>query len=749
MNAPLVAAALAGALCCLLFVGSRAGWWSARWLEQAELQLIDARFRLRGPLAADDSIVIVGLDDQARREAPRIFTQRREWARLIDTISAAEPAAIGIDSFFAAPEVNLSRATVEQVRSAAAAVDSEARSAPLTGAGQAARQALAAVLDELSGDQRLATAIARARHVVLAYHFFLAEDGDAGASSDEPEAPQLRGGQYDEAVVVDQPRHRRPPRATSVAASLPAVAAGQRRPGYVNVAIDGDSAVRRAYLVVEHANRYYAPFALAVAREGRRFADLTYVTGGSDIHFGDGQLPVDGRGTAYIGFLGPQQTFETVSAADVLSGSVEPHRLKNKLVFIGRMDTTVDRYPTPFDELMPGVEIHATTAHNALHDQFLRRAHWLWTLAAMIVLGALVAAMQLRAVRGRRAWVVGVGSASAFALYAAAAYIVFGAGLLIDMAAPLATVTFVALVSMTAGLATEGREKAQLRSVFSQYVERKLVDQIVADPGLAQLGGERRELTVLFSDVRGFSRFSEGLAPEVLSQLLNDYLTPMTRLVMDQGGMLDKYIGDAVMAVYGAPIDQADHAVRACRTALAMQKELHDLNSDFRARDLPDIAIGIGINSGPMAVGNMGSEARFDYTVMGDAVNLGSRLEGLSKAYQCPIIVGQRTRDLVGETMAFREIDLVRVPGRDAPERIFELLGTPDRPAISPADVERFESALGAYRDGRWDQARTALAGFLDQYPADGPAHVLKERVSRLAAHPPAAWDGIFDHVSK
>jgi len=742
---------MATALALIAVIGVAAEVWHLGWLERTELELIDARFRLRGARQpASDDIVIVALDDRTRREFPELITQRREWARLVDVLSSGRPTAIGLDAFFSAPEINLRTDTVALVRDAASGLDRAHAGAPMPPAAATARRALGAVLEELTGDERLAEAVARSGRVVLGVLFYLENGTSDFAPAGSPEPPGLAGGRFDEAVVVEQPASSRPPRAEPyVTTTLPSITAGQKRAGFLNAAIDPDGAVRRAFLVIEHASRYYAPFALAMSRNLSGAADLTYVTGDRHVGFGDARLPVDSRGRAYLGFLGAHGTVPTVSAADLLSGRTPPESLADRLVFVGRTDTIKDRYPTPFDQLMPGIEIHATAAHSALHDGFLRRVGRGFTIVAIAVLGLLIAGMQLRRVRGQRAWVVGVGAATLVLLYAAGAYLAFVGGIIVDIAAPVGSAVFVALVSMTAGLATEGREKAQLRSVFSQYVERKLVDQIVAAPERAQLGGQRRELTVLFSDIRGFSRFSEGLAPEVLSRLLNDYLTPMTHLVMEDGGMLDKYIGDAIMAVYGAPIDQADHAVRACRTALAMQRGLTRLNEDFRARDLPEIAVGVGINSGPMSVGNMGSEARFDYTVMGDSVNLGSRLEGLSKAYRCSIIVGHRTRELVGNAMVFRELDLVRVPGRDAPERIYELLGTPEQRSLSSAEVAEFEAALTAYRQGRWAEATAGLSAFLERRPADGPAHVLKDRVARLGSSPPARWDGIFDHVSK
>ena len=285
-----------------------------------------------------------------------------------------------------------------------------------------------------------------------------------------------------------------------------------------------------------------------------------------------------------------------------------------------------------------------------------------------------------------------------------------------------------------------------------------MVERILADPARIGLGGERRELTVLFSDIRGFSGTAEKLEPEALSDYMNRYLTPMTEIVLSQGGMLDKYIGDAIMAVYGAPLEAADHAGRACKTALAMLHALAPLGAELERRGLPPVAIGVGINSGPMAVGNMGSEDRFDYTVLGDAVNLGARLEALTRHYRVNVLVGEGTQAAATGEFVFRELDYVRVKGRAGSGRIFELCGPrsgavgdgPDQRRFADDDLDRFAGALADYRAGRWDPCEAALDEFLRRHPGDGPAQVLLDRLPALRARPAGeAWDGVFDQLVK
>ncbi|MBV8758296.1 MAG: adenylate/guanylate cyclase domain-containing protein, partial [Deltaproteobacteria bacterium] len=327
------------------------------------------------------------------------------------------------------------------------------------------------------------------------------------------------------------------------------------------------------------------------------------------------------------------------------------------------------------------------------------------------------------------------------ALYIVAAQLVFAHGLIIQVAAPCVLSLIVLGAATVGGLATEGREKAHLRAVFSQYVSRTVVDRIVEDPARMKLGGERKELTVLFSDIRSFSAFAEGMGPETLASFLGEYLTPMTELVLDSGGTVDKYIGDAVMAFWAAPVDMPDHAARACEVALRMQEALVALNEKWKREGKPAIAIGIGINTGAMAVGNMGSAARFEYTVLGDQVNLGARLEALTKEYGVGILVGEATAKAAGTGFVFREVDVVRVKGRASAAPVFELVGR----AGTQTD-ERFTEALTAYRKRSFEDAQRLFAAL----EGDPVAEAMAKRCAHLATEPPPLdWDGVYEQRSK
>ncbi|MBA3393049.1 MAG: adenylate/guanylate cyclase domain-containing protein, partial [Deltaproteobacteria bacterium] len=532
---------------------------------------------------------------------------------------------------------------------------------------------------------------------------------------------------------------RRPIRARAVQYSLPMFATHALGAGAVNTLRDDDGVTRRMPLAVEYGGRHYLSLGLAVALLERGTPrDTRYIAGASTLKAGATELPLSAGASLPLDVLG-RGKFPRVSAARILDGTAPKDALAGKLVFVGHTYSTSDKVVTPLDAVADGVELHATVAENVLTGNVLTSTGWLASAGATLVLCLIVCAAQLRRLR-RYAWMPPLIALAAVAVYVVIALVLFGSGTVVPIAAPVVLAGCVLLAAAIGSLATEGREKAHLRAVFSQYVSRPVVDRILADPAKAKLGGERKELTVLFSDIRGFSNFAEGMPPEDLAAFLGEYLTPMTDLVLASGGTLDKYIGDAIMAIWGAPIDMTDHAARACEVALAMQDALIALNVTWRAAGKPAVAIGIGLNTGAMSVGNMGSTARFEYTVLGDQVNLASRLEALTKDYGVGILVGEATVRAAGDRFQFRELDLVRVKGRAHAAPVYELVGRAGR--TDPA----FARALELYRGREFAEARR-LFGELANDPA---AAVMAARCEVLAAAPPPTdWDGVYDQRSK
>ncbi|MCE9573705.1 MAG: adenylate/guanylate cyclase domain-containing protein [Deltaproteobacteria bacterium] len=732
-NWPLIAAALTTAACALLWLG-HGRWWRIPGLDRLERAAVDARFLLRGAAPADPRIVIVGLDDETRRVAPEVLQTRRGYARLLDALAAYHPKIIALDFFFSAPEVILDGPLAAKVRDAAAHLPAPPSPNDLL---------VAEIAEALRGDEVLAAAIAHAGTIYLGANFRLIERREDLPTRPPPEPPGLERARHGE--VVAQASSSPPPSAFAVNVTMPALARGAVGAGAVNVLIDPDGVIRRVPLVIEFGTHYYLPLGLAVAlAELGAPGDTSYVVGDDALIAAGHRLPVEPGGAVHLDFRGANPAFTRISAADVLSGAAPKDALAGKLVFVGMTYAAMDKVATPLDPHGDGVELHATLADNVLTDSLFPPPSRAVSLLALVALCGLVTAMQLRRIR-RRAYLGPVLAAALIVAWLAVSYVAFTQHHLLEAAAPAVAVLAVAIVAQAVGLATEGREKAQLRAAFGRYVSKTLVERVLAHPELARLGGERRTLSVLFSDIRGFSRIAESLAPEALVDYLNQYLTPMTKLVLDSDGTLDKYIGDAVMAVWGAPLEMSDHATRACATALAMIEGLAPLNAGWRAAGRPEIAIGIGINTGAMAVGNMGSEARFDYTVMGDAVNLASRLEALTKEFGVAILVGPGTATAaVG--FVFRELDRVRVKGRDGAAAVFELLGATGSPRAQRFDRAAWDAALDAYRRRDFADAATRFGAFAD----DPAAATLAARAWELAADPPGDdWDGVYEQRSK
>jgi adenylate cyclase len=291
---------------------------------------------------------------------------------------------------------------------------------------------------------------------------------------------------------------------------------------------------------------------------------------------------------------------------------------------------------------------------------------------------------------------------------------------------------------------TEERERKKIRGAFSHYVSSSVVNEVLKNPEKLKLGGDMKELTVLFSDIRGFTTISEGLSPEEVHRLINEYLTAMTDIVFKHGGTLDKYMGDAIMAIYGAPVDQPDHAQKACDTALEMMQALSGLNAGWAKEGRPVIDIGIGINTGMMMVGNMGSEQRFEYTVLGDAVNLGSRLEGANKSYKTHILISEFTYDKVKNGFLCMEIDCVRVKGKTRPAKIYQLMGTKEASASQAETIRYFHQGLQFYKEQKWDKALEAFKTVSARDKGVYAAQLYMERIAALkSSPPPPEWDGI------
>ncbi|MBI5508359.1 MAG: adenylate/guanylate cyclase domain-containing protein [Deltaproteobacteria bacterium] len=561
-------------------------------------------------------------------------------------------------------------------------------------------------------------------------------------------------------------------------APLPKVAARAKGFGFFNATPDPDGPIRKMWTLYRYGDRLYPSLALqTIARYyggdimpmNSEIAPGEWI-GGVEIGGTEVVIPTDQRGRLLINYYtkprpqksapkdvraafrpGPEGYFPTFSVADFIDGSVPPKYVKDKVVLFGMTALGwFDLRPNPFSAATPGVYIHANVVQNAIDGRFLDRPigfafyEILFYLILGIILGVVLPRIPVWA-----GLLVTLGFA--FGLYFVDVLFFFSKDVWILNVLPTlqAALTFVGVT--VHGYLTEGKEKRKIRKAFQFYLTRSVVDEVLKDPTKLKLGGERKTCTVLFSDIRGFTTISERLSPEELVSLLNSYLTPMTNLVFKHDGTLDKYMGDAVMAIFGAPINYPNHAVRACLTALDMMDELKVLQAMWREKSLPEIDIGIGLNTGPMAVGNMGSEAHFAYTVMGDNVNLGSRLESINKQYGTNIIISEFTHAAVKDEMFAREMDSVRVKGKREPVRIFELLGRGKPDPTQQELITTFESGMALYKAQKWDEAVAAFTKVRTTLkPNDFASSMYIDRCEHMKAEPPGeGWDGVYTMKTK
>ncbi|MBI4457984.1 adenylate/guanylate cyclase domain-containing protein [Candidatus Uhrbacteria bacterium] len=442
-----------------------------------------------------------------------------------------------------------------------------------------------------------------------------------------------------------------------------------------------------------------------------------------------------------IPYVGGPGSFDRVSFADVINGRAPMNRFNGKIVLVGSTAPDLhDEFLTPmsFGQPMPGVEIQANIIQGLMEGRILNLPSSM-TMAA--ILFALAAAVSLVIYGIKLRYAALAVSLIAFG-YIVIALVAASRGALLPVLYPLLVIVTIAAADVAYRYAHEKGRRRFIQTAFSRYLAPQVIDKLVSGEAKLELGGVKTELTILFSDIRGFTAISEKLSPEALVALLNEYLTAMTDIVLETEGVVDKYIGDAIMAFWGAPILQPDHAVRAATTAARMRVRLTELKKKWAAEGKPEVNIGIGMNTGPVVVGNMGSRTRFDYTVMGDDVNLASRLEGLTKQYGVTALLSEATRLKLGDGFLTRPIDLVAVKGKKQAIRIHELICRAED--ATPAVREKIESwnqALAAYRARRWDEARESFQRFAD----DGAAKAFAERCVYMKDHDPGAgWDGVF-----
>lgn len=692
----------------------------------------DLRFLIRGKTKPTGKVVIVAIDDRSIEAMGRWPWPRFVLAKLIEILKDANAKAIGVDLIFS------EREQVPEFDRINTLISSYTELGLLNSnpENQAFFEEMAELAESADNDALLSEISRRSQNVIHTMAFVPVE------RIPEIPMPYLRKSTLPQSATDEI----RPDTFQGGIFPISIIGESADRLGFANVIPDSDGAVRLGAAVLKVGGNSYTSLPICSAL---RYLDvennqISYDETG-EFSAGQNRIPIDGKGRFFINYYGPEHTFTHYSFVDVLAGNIPPGKFADKCVFVGGAAVGLgDHWAAPFTGKFWGVELQATIADNVLSQRFYSRPSWVKYADALsiLILGCVATAILARL----PILLCPPFSAMLMLIFAAWNQYVFNRhGYILSYVWPL-----MAIGVATAGVClfrymTEVRENRILKGALVQYLNPGVVGRILKNPECLMLGGDKKDLSVLFSDIRGFTSISESLDPEVLVRLMNRYLTQMTDVVMDNEGTLDKYIGDAVMAFFGAPEDQEDHSVRACRTALAMVETLYVEREKWKAEGFPEILVGIGINTGDMVVGNMGSEKRFDYTVIGDQVNLAARLEGLTKMYGVKILVSEFTRERAGDNFVFREIDLVCVKGKNRPVKIYELVGRDYFTGGEYAYIPPFEEGVRAYRKREFEKAIDCFEKTLSLKPGDFAAAVYIGRSRDLMLNPPGeSWNGVY-----
>ncbi len=722
--------------------------WSSHAIARQDTIISDLRMRLE-PFERDPGIVIVDIDSKSLSEVGRFPWSRNVMAKLVEQLTRHyEVSAVGFDVSFPEPDTSSGYDVLARL------AERELKAIP------ALKDELGRLKPALDYDGMFAEAL-RGQPVVLGFN--LSDSQRKGVLPEPAFTTDFLNGR--EGLAYTYKGYE------ANIARLQEAAAGA---GVFTALTDPDGLVRSSPVLFRIGDGYYPSLSAAtLATALGATAIKPKLVGAVDTlsanqraasSFDTMQMWVDRKPvsfpvgeamTATVQFRGtggPQGgAFRYVSASDVLAGRVAKELLEGTIVLVGTTAPGLqDLRATPVNAEYPGVEIHANMIKSMLDGRFKVRPDWAQSLEAVLAAALGVTLALLLAVLSPAASVLL--AACAFLACAGFNYLMYSRyDVILNVFICLLLVATLFVLNLAWGWFFEVRKGRALVSRFGEYVAPELVERMAEDPAAYNMDGESRELTVMFVDVRGFTTISEGLSPKELREYINLYLTAMSEDIRSSHqGTLDKYIGDAVMAFWGAPVAFPDHASRAVATALLMQDSAARLNRDFLARGWPALKIGIGLNSGLMHVGDMGSQIRRAYTVMGDAVNLGSRLEGITKVYGVGIAVGVATR-LAAPEFAYRELDLVRVKGKKEPVAIFEPLGKPGD--LAPPVLEelaQWDAALALVRAQEWDAAEAAIAALAERHPGRGLYALYLERIHHYRAHPPGpGWDGVTTFDSK
>lgn len=721
-----------------LLIAHLIGRFELGFIDKLERLAYDVRLVSRMPKGIDPRIVIVDIDEKSLNIEGQWPWRRDRLKVLVDHLfDHYQSAIVGFDVVFAEPDASDDLSSIKSL------ANNDNR--------QDLLQYLTQIEPQLDRDRVLMESF-KNRAVILGYYF------------NQGESTSGNIGQLPESVfpaALLEGSNLSPLKMTSFSANLASLQQAAHSAGFFqNDRVDEDGFIRRVPMLVEHNNELYESLSLAILRTLLDDAPVfpLYASEGQSsntqnidyLQVGDFRVPVDHDVTTLVPYRGQQGSFHYISATDVLTKTAKADVLKNAIVLVGTTAPgLLDLRSTPMQNLYPGVEIHANMIAGFL-DQNIKNnpAHTIgYELIYLLLLGLFLVLLFPRL---SPLWLTLTALFFVGVVITLDWWLWHKVNLVLHLAMPLLFISALLILNMSYGFFIEARSKRKLGSLFGEYVPPAIVEKMSENPSAIKDLPENKEMTVLFSDVRGFTTISEGLDPKELSELMNAFLSPLTRVIHERGGTIDKYMGDAIMAFWGAPLPDKSHARHAVDAGMAMLKEVEIISATFKERDWPALRIGCGLNTGSMSVGNMGSEFRRAYTVLGDAVNLGARCESITKQYGVLFIVAENTYAAVPE-YAYRELDLVKVKGKNKPVALYEPIALVDElDAEQKQELADYHEALALYRQQKWTEAEQILTNLQAYNKKKMIYAVYLSRLAEFRANPPEKdWDGVFTSTSK
>lgn len=701
----------------VVFLLSAAGYfYLPKSVQVFDDKIRDLFFVFRGVQAPSKDIVIVDIDEKSLQELGQWPWSRNKFAQVIDNLTKAGVGAIGLDIVFAEPDNSSPAKVLKEIgRSRDGAPD----------------------YDEIAA-QAIATS-----PTVLGYVFALEDDGIKPSGSPQVAAIMVEKNKpKDEFLAIP---HR-------AVLNVPLIQDNAYSSGFFNTIPDSDGIVRSIPMLMRYDGVVYPALSLEMIRavSGAKKIEVFYdEVGTKGIAMGKLEIPTDRFGRLLINYCGPARTFKYISAIDVYKNKVDKKELEGKLVLVGTSATgLLDLRATPFDSVYPGVEAHANALDNMLKGDFLYRPSWAEGANILLILMCVAATILLTAYASAVvSLVLFIGLLASFVSFEY--YMLFTEGTVLNIFFPISAMllTFVSLTLMNYFLET--RQKEFIKAKFAKKVSPAVVEDLLKNPDPNTFDIKEKFVTIFFSDIRGFTTLSEVMgSPKALIGLLNEYMTPMVDIIVDSKGTVDKFIGDAIMAYWNAPNEVKNHEDIAVLAAVRQIKTLKTLNEQFVLDGKPTIDIGIGLNTGDVTVGEMGSQGRADYTIIGDPVNLASRLEGLCKPYHAHIVISEFTKNGLKNEYVIRELDLVRVKGKNEPVAIFEVLDVGAPSAEFVAELAKYKEALSYYKNSNFV---TALSMFKEIFQETNTYlyGMYIERCEHFIENPPKDFDGVFTFTTK